>query len=180
MHSRPAGKLVFFVRIGILVLTSTHSHVSENVKQSAVSLYNRREPCHSGPGEYGKILTRVTPDTTVGQTMFDRLNCACVKRWLLHSHAHNNARHSTADIDFRCALPRSQAFTFLESSPSNPVFINNNLFITIFYLQYPLRYHPGRRILISSSHLNALLPKIRGATLGVNHLFVEKHKCERP
>ena len=26
----------------------------------------------------------------------------------------------------------------------------------------------------------ALLPKIWGITLGMNHLFVEKHKCERP
>lgn len=51
-------------------------------------------------------------------------------------------------------------------------------FLTVFTII--LRYHPGRRILISSSHLNALLPKIWGTTLGVNHLFVEKHKCELP
>ena len=42
-----------------------------------------------------------------------------------------------------------------------------------------LRYHPGKRIIISSSLLNTLLPKIGGFSLGENHLFIEKHKCER-
>ena len=55
--------------------------------------------------------------------------------------------------------------------------IDNNLMIFTYNI---FRYHPGKRIFVSSSHLNALLPKIRGTSLGVNHLFVEKHKCERP
>ena len=42
--------------------------------------------------------------------------------WLFHSHARpNDARNSAAGIDFRCALPWSQAFVFREGTPSDPV-----------------------------------------------------------
>ena len=99
---------------------------------------------------------------------------------LFYPHVHSNARNSVADIDFRCVLPWSQAFAFLESTPSDPV-CQFQVFEILWVFTYNvLRYHPGKRIIISSSLLNALLPKIWGVSLGKNHLFIEKHKCERP
>lgn len=82
--------------------------------------------------------------------MFVNIECwilnGTYQRYLIdfHSHAHN-ARNSATGIDFRCALPRSQAFVFRESTPSDPVCSIIWWFVTVFYLvQYPPSQVPPR------------------------------------
>jgi len=59
---------------------------------------------------------------------------------------------------------------------------------TIQYAQVPFivnspkfevnRSHPGYRVLFSPLSIFVFLPKIKGVTVGSNHLFDNKHKCQ--